>query len=465
MDYIKEFKSNPEADWVEHGYGTRFQGFQNLMRLRVTNILLVSSLYDLYLFEEDGRLYELIRNEYQGLNLSHSPELTRVSSGYDAINRAKEEGRFDLIITTMHIEDMTALSFAKLVKHSGLDIPIVLLAHDNRELKSLLTNPESSVFDKVFNWTGDFRIIIGIIKYLEDRLNVEHDSKIVGVQNVIVIEDSVRYYSAFLPIIYTEMLKQSQRLISEGINLTHKYLRMRARPKILLCTNYEEAWDYFERYKELILGIISDIAFPRNGELDDTAGIKFTKAVKEAISDIPILLTSNDPTNEEDAKNAGASFILKDSPLLITKLQQFMNNNFGFGDFIFKTSDGIEVGRANDLKSMEEQLKVVPMESIKFHAERNHFSNWFKARTEFWLAHMLRPRKVSDYPTGEALRNDLVHSVHDYRMVRQRGIITDFNKETFDPESSFARIGGGSLGGKARGLGFVNTLINDYQLR
>ena len=379
--------------------------------------------------------------------------------------RVKEEGRYDLIISTMHIEDMTALSFAKLVKNSGLDIPIVLLAHDNRELKSLLMNPESSVFDKVFIWTGDFRIIIGIIKYLEDKLNVEHDSKIVGVQNVIFIEDSVRYYSAFLPIIYTEMLKQSQRLISEGINLTHKYLRMRARPKILLCTSYEEAWDYFDKYKELVLGIISDIAFPKNGELDDTAGIKFTKAVKESISDIPILLTSNDPSNEEDAKKSGASFILKDSPILITKLQHFMNNNFGFGDFIFKTADGIEVGRSNDLKSMEEQLKVVPMESIKFHAERNHFSNWFKARTEFWLAHKLRPRKVSDYATGEALREDLVRSIHNYRLARQRGIITDFNKETFDPESSFARIGGGSLGGKARGLGFVNTLINDYQLR
>jgi len=465
MDYIKEFKSNPEADWVEHGYGTRFQGFQNLMRLRVTNILLVSSLYDLYLFEEDGRLYELIRNEYQGLNLTHSPELTRVSSGYDAISRAKEEGRFDLIISTMHIEDMTALNFAKLVKEAELDIPIVLLAHDNRELKSLLTNPDSSLFEKVFIWTGDFRIIIGIIKYLEDRLNVEHDSKIVGVQNVIVIEDSVRHYSAFLPIIYTEMLKQSQRLISEGINLTHKYLRMRARPKILLCTNYEEAWDYFQKYKELVLGVISDIAFPHNGELDETAGIKFAKAVKSSMTDIPILLTSEDHSNKDDARDAGATFILKDSPILITQLQHFMNNHFGFGDFIFRTSDGLEVGRANDLKSMEDQLEVVPIESVNYHAEKNHFSNWFKARTEFWLAHKLRPRKVSDYPNGEALRDDLVRSVREYRMVRQRGIITDFNKETFDPQSSFARIGGGSLGGKARGLGFVNTLINDYQLR
>lgn len=465
MDYIKEFRSNPEAQWVEHGYGTRFQGFQNLMRLRVANILLVSSLYDLYLFEEDGRLYELIRNEYQGLNLSHSPELTRVSSGYDAINRAKDEGRFDLIITTMHIEDMTALSFAKLAKQSGLDIPIVLLAHDNRELKSLLMNPESSVFEKVFIWTGDFRIIIGIIKYLEDKMNVEHDSKIVGVQNVIVIEDSVRYYSAFLPIIYTEMLKQSQRLISEGINLTHKYLRMRARPKILLCTNYEEAWEYFKNYKELVLGVISDIEFPKNNILDDSAGIKFANAVKKAVSDVPILLTSNNPDKESEAREAGASFVLKDSETLISELQLFMNTNFGFGDFIFRTQEGIEVGRASDLLSMEEKLKIVPMESIKYHASRNHFSNWFKARTEFWLAHKLRPRKVSDYPTDEDLRKDLVESIYHYRMVRQRGIISDFHKETFDPESSFARIGGGSLGGKARGLGFVNTLINDYQLR
>ena len=465
MDYIKEFRSNPEAQWVEHGYGTRFQGFQNLMRLRISNILLVSSLYDLYLFEEDGRLYELIRNEYQGLNLSHSPELTRVSSGYDAINRAKDEGRFDLIITTMHIEDMTALNFAKLARQSGLEIPIVLLGHDNRELKSLMTNPDSDLFDKVFIWTGDFRIIIGIIKYLEDQMNVEHDSKIVGVQNIIVIEDNIRYYSAFLPIIYTEMLKQSQRLISEGINLSHKFLRMRARPKILLCTNYEEAWQLFIKYKELVLGVISDIEFPKNAELDDSAGIIFAKAVKKTISDIPILLTSNNAKKQTEAKEAGFQFVLKDSSTLIYELQKFMNNNFGFGDFIFRTREGVEVGRAKDLLSMEEQLKVVPMESIKFHASRNHFSNWFKARTEFWLAHKLRPRKVSDYPTDEDLRKDLVESINHYRMVRQRGIIADFHKNTFDPESSFARIGGGSLGGKARGLGFVNTLINDYQLR
>jgi CheY-like chemotaxis protein len=465
MDRSDDLKSSSEILFVEHGYGNRFQGFQNLMRLRIRDILLVSSLYDLYLFEEDGRLYELIRNEYQGLNLSHSPELTRVSSGQDAISLAMEESRFDLIITTLHIEDMHPLSFAKLVKKSGLNIPVVLLAHDNKELKYLLLNPEINVFDKVFIWQGDFRIIIAMIKYLEDKMNVEHDSKIVGVQNVIFIEDNIRYYSSFLPIIYTEMLSQSQRLISEGINLTHKFLRMRARPKILLCSNYEEAADYFKKYKDLCLGIISDIDFPRKGKQDPEAGIRFAKAVKKEHPDIPVLLASTNPKNQSEAENVEASFILKDSPTLLNELRQFMNQHFSFGDFVFKTKNGVEVARANNLKALEDSLKEVPIESITFHAERNHFSNWLKARTEFGLAHQLRPRKVSDYPNHEALREDLIVSLQNYRSMRQRGIITDFNKETFDPESSFARIGGGSLGGKARGLGFVNTLINDYNVR
>jgi CheY-like chemotaxis protein len=435
------------------------------MRHRITNILLVSSPYDLYLFEEDGRLYELIRNEYHGLNLSHSPELTRVSSGQEAIDLAKEEGRFDLIIATMHIENTSALSFAQSIKKAGFKIPVILLAHDNRELQSLMMRPESSVFEKVFVWTGDYRIMIGIIKYLEDKLNIKNDSKTVGVQNIIVIEDNVRYYSAFLPIIYTEMLKQSQQLITEGINLSHKFLRMRARPKILLCSTYEEAWKYFKKYKELVLGVISDIAFPKNSELDDAAGIKFANAVKKQVSDIPILLTSDNAENEKDAEEAGTAFVLKNSPTLISELQQFMNKHFGFGDFVFKTPDGEEVGRATNLKSLEEQLIAVPIDSISFHASNNHFSSWLKARTEFWLAHQLRPKKVTDYPDEEALRKYLVNAIHDYRTLRQRGIITDFKKETFDPENSFARIGGGSLGGKARGLGFVNSLINNYYLR
>jgi len=451
--------------WVEHGYGTRFQGFQNLMRYRIRNILLVSSLYDLYLFEEDGRLYELIRNEYLGLNLSHSPEITRVPSGIEAIALAKEEQRFDLIITTLHIEDMPAVQLARMVKDSELDIPVVLLTYDNNELKELIQRKDAEAFDKVFMWQGDFRIIMGIVKYLEDRMNADHDTRTVGIQTIILIEDSIKFYSSFLPMIYTELLQQSKRVISEGINISHKYLRMRARPKILLCSSFEEAMQYFEHYRDVMLGIISDIDFIRDGKPDEFAGIAFTKIVKEQRPDIPVLLQSNRREGEEEARKLGVSFLLKDSPMLLYQLRQFMIDHFSFGDFIFRMPDGREIARAHDLESLETVLHTVPEESIRYHSERNHFSNWLKARTEFWLAHKLRPRKVSDFPTLAALRQDLIRSLRQYRQLRTRGIITEFSKGTFDPDNSFSRIGGGSLGGKARGLGFVNMLINNYNVR
>ncbi|MFQ5631399.1 MAG: PEP/pyruvate-binding domain-containing protein, partial [bacterium] len=321
---------------------------------------------------------------------------------------------------------------------------------------------DSTVFDQVFVWHGDFRLIIGIIKHLEDRANVEHDTRAIGVQSIILIEDSVRYYSSFLPIIYTEIFKQSQRLISEGLNFQHRFLRQRARPKILLCTNYDEAWDYFSKYKDFILGVISDIDFKRNGKPDPLAGIKFARRVKSQHADIPILLQSKSPDNEEKAHKVGASFTLKNSLTLLKDVEKFMNDNFGFGDFVFKTEDGSEVGRADNLQSLEEQLHIVPLESVRYHSDRNHFSNWLKARTEFWLAHKLRPRKLSDFDSVDALRRSLISSIREYRKIRRMGIITDFHKESFDPETSFARIGG-----EARGLSFLNLLIynNDVHHR
>jgi CheY-like chemotaxis protein len=451
--------------WIEHGYGTRFQGFQNLMRHRIRDVLLVSSLYDLYLFEEDGRFDELISNEYQSLNLSHSPELTRVSSGKEAIVLAKEERRFDLILTTLHVEDMTAVELAQKAREAGVEIPIVLLAYDSRELKDLRTRNDTAAFDRVFVWQGDFRLIVCIIKHLEDRMNVDHDTRLVGVQSIIFIEDNIHFYSTLLPIIYTELLNQSQRLISEGINLSHRFLKTVARPKILLCQTYEEAWHYFETYREHILGIISDIDFPREGKPDHGAGIRFAKAARNGNPELPVLLQSLTSDYETEAKALSLSFMPKDSPNKALQLRQFMTEYFSFGDFIFRTPDGHEVGRASDLKSLREQLHYVPDDSIRFHAERNHFSNWCKARTEFWLAHKLRPRKVSDFPTVGGLRQDLISSLGAYTRLQQRGLITEFKKETFDPDTSFARIGGGSLGGKARGLGFLNTLINNYDVR
>lgn len=451
---------------IDYQYGSRFREFQNLMKIKIRDILLVSSLYDYYLFEEDGRLYEQIREEYRALNLSHAPEISHVTTAKEAFQYLEDtKKKFDLVITTLHIEDMTVIKFVQNLKERFPDLPVILLAYDNRELKELSKNYDLSIFERVFIWQGDYKLLIAIIKYLEDKLNVENDTKTVGVQSIILVEDNVKFYSSYLPIIYTEIFTQSQRLISEGLNITHKYLRMRARPKILLCSTYEEAWDYFERYREYILGIISDINFRRNGVRDQEAGLKLAKEIKSIQPDIPILLQSSNIEYAEKAKEIPAHFIRKGSPTLLKELSQFIKDNLGFGDFVFRTQDGKEVARARNLIELEEVLKTIPDESIIYHASRNHFSNWLKARTEFWLAHKLRPRKVSDYPTVNDLRNDLISSIRQYREMRLRGIVSDFDKNTFDINHSFARIGSGSLGGKARGLAFLNSLIINYGLQ
>ena len=458
--YVTKLKQHK----LENIFGARVKRFQKLMQFKIREILLVSSIYDNYLFEEDGRLYELIREEYQNLNLSQSPEITHVTTGTEALERLSGEHSFDLIITTLHIEDMHVVKFAQMVKQSGINVPIVLLAYDNRERKDLTTNYDTSVFERIFIWNGDYHLLIGIIKNIEDKMNVEQDTKQAGVHSIILVEDNVKFYSSYLPLIYTEIFDQSQRLLKEGISLTHKFLRMRARPKILLATNYEDAWEYFEKYKEYVLGIILDINFRYKGVKDPEAGIKFAVNVRSQIDDIPILLQSTDEKFKQKAQAIGAAFIHKRSPRLLHELREFMLNNFGFGDFVFQTKDGKEVGRASNLKELEIELKRIPDESLLYHSERNHFSKWLKARTEFWLAHKLRPHKVSDFDSIDGLRNKLITSLIEYKHYRQKGLITDFNKDSFDPKNSFARIGSGSLGGKARGLGFINQLIINYDI-
>jgi CheY-like chemotaxis protein len=444
--------------------GSRSKDFQKLMRHKVRDILLVASLYDQYLFEEDGRLYELIRQEFQVLNLSHPPEITHLTSAAEALDLLSSGEHFDLIITTLHIEDMHVIQFAREARTHAPDVPLILLAYDNRERKELVTQYDVSVFDRAFIWQGDYRLLIAIIKHIEDRINVEEDTRNIGVQVIILVEDDVKFYSRYLPLIYTEILNQSQRLITEGVSLTHRYMRMRARPKILLCTTFEEAWAYFEKFQEYILGIISDVNFKRNGVKDPEGGFVFADMVRRRQEDIPLLLQSSNRDLANRARAMGLSFLWKNSPRLLHDLREFMMENFGFGDFVFRLPSGQEVGRASNLKTLEEYLVSVPDESIEHHARRNHFSNWLKARTEFWLAHRLRPRKVEDFANVTELRSELIHSLLLYQEIRQRGVITDFSRESFNPKNSFARIGSGSLGGKARGLGFINTLINSYEV-
>lgn len=443
---------------------SRLHGFQELARFRVHDILLVSSLYDSFILAEDGQLSEAVLSEFLSLDLYHAPRLSRVSTGFEALALARSERRYNLIIATTRIADMSVVELARKVTESGLRTPVIALAYDARDLAECARLPEVAEVDRVFLWQGDVRILPAIVKYVEDRVNVAADTGEMGVQAIILIEDSVRYYSSFLPVIYTELLRHSQRLVPEGLNLSHKLMRLQARPKILLCGTFEEAWRCFELYEDNILGVISDIEFPKDGALSPEAGVEFARRVRERQPDVPIMLQSSDPDNEALARSVGAAFLLKESPTLLEQLRQFMVDNFGFGDFIFKRPSGEIVGRASDLRSLEELLQKVPADSIAYHAERNHFSRWLKARTEFTLAHYLRPRKVSDFPTLEDLRQELVRSIHHYREEQRRGLIADFDPRTFDPETSFCRLGGGSLGGKGRGLAFVNAQLADHGL-
>lgn len=441
--------------------GDAYQAFQSLQPFRVQDILLVSSLYDAFTLQEDGRLNELILGEFLELSLHHTPGLTHVASGAEALRLAQAERRFNLIITAPRAGDMEATELARAVRRVGLDVPVVVLAFDNNERKDFVARHDLADIERVFLWQGNARILVAIVKAVEDRRNVAHDTRLVGVPVILVVEDNIRYYSAFLPTIYTEMIGQSQRLISEGLNLSHKLVRTRARPKILLATTFEEALALLDEYRPYLLGMISDVEFPREGQLSRDAGFDLARMARAQVPDLPILLQSSRAEFAAGARAIGVPFLRKYSDTLLADLRQFMVDQFALGDFVFRTPDGKEVGRAGDLQAMERLLHTVPAASLAYHAERNDFSRWLTSRTEFALAHKLRPRKLADFATLEHLRADLIDSIAEYRREQREILIADFGRETFDGTGNFfARIGGGSLGGKARGLAFLRYLLN-----
>jgi CheY-like chemotaxis protein len=441
-----------------------FEGFENLMPFRVQDILLVSSLYDSFILREDGRLNELLIGESLELEQQQIPGITHVSSGAEALKLARSQPRFNLIVTNLEVEDMDAAQLAREVKAAGLDVPVVVLAYDYREIKNFVARNPVTDLQQIFLWQGNVRILISIVKYIEDKRNVEHDTHAIGVPVILVVEDNIRYYSSFLPTIYTELITQSRRLLSEGLNVAHKLLRMRARPKILLATNYEDAVQLVMQYREYLLGVVSDVEFPRAGELSPDSGFELAHMVREEVPDAPIVLQTSRTEFRARAHAEGYSFLRKRSPTLLRDLRRFLTEQFGFGDFAFRLPDGSEVARASDLNELEARLGEVPAESIAYHSERNHFSRWLRARTEFALAQKLRPRKVSDFATLEDLRRDLIESIAEYRSEQSQVLIGDFNASTFKlTDAFFLRIGGGSLGGKARGLAFIRHLLHKYQ--
>jgi CheY-like chemotaxis protein len=443
------------------GSGSRLHGFQDLARYRVHDILLVSSLYDAFILAEDGQISEGVLGGFLNFDTHDAPRLRHATTGREALELARTEGHFDLVIASTRVGDMSVVELARQLSAPHW-VPVVALAYDARDLADVSDVHNAPNFDRAFLWQGDVGILPAIVKYIEDRMNVAVDTGEMGVQAIILIEDSVRFYSSFLPVIYAELMRHSQSLVPEGINLSHKLMRLQARPKILLCTTFEEAWTYFETYQSSILGVIADIEFPKDGLLSAEAGVEFARRVREHQPDVPIMLQSSVAANESLAESVGASFLLKDSATLLHQLQRFMIDNFGFGDFVFRMPDGTVVGQAHDLRSLEEQLHTVPADSLAYHGARNHFSKWLKARTEFALAHRLRPRKLSDFRGPEALRTELIGSIHEYRRRRSRGLVADFDPGSFDPTVSFSRIGKGSLGGKGRGLAFISVLLDEY---
>src|SRR6195256_1887705 len=454
------YGSEPSLDAEE-----ALEGFDRLMPFRVQDILLVSNLYDSFILREDGRLNELLIGESRELNLQHIPGITHVSNCAQALDLARSQPRFNLIVTNLAVGNMNAAQVAAEVRSAGLDVPVVVLAYDYREVKNFISRNPVTDIERIFLWQGNARILIAIVKYIEDKRNVLHDTQAMGVPVLLVVEDNIRYYSAFLPVIYTELIKQSRRVIQEGVNIAHKLVRMQARPKILLSSNYEDASELVQEYRDYLFGVVSDVEFPWDGRLSPEAGFELARTVKSLVPDVPVVLQTSRTEFRPRAHAEGYSFLRKRSPTLLNDLRQILTEQFGFGDFVFRLPDGNEVGRAQDLNELERQLQTVSAESIVFHSQSNHFSHWLVARTEFALAAKLRPRKVSDFASPEHLRRDLIESIHEYRREQGEVLIGDFKADTFKPsESSFLRIGSGSLCGKTRGLAFVRPLLRQSRI-
>ena len=462
MPDLTNFRNMAKPDRDESAFDTEdaFEGFDRLMPFRVQDILLVSNLYDSFILREDGRLNELLIGESHELSLQQIPGITHVSNGRQALELARSQPRFNLIVTNLNVGGMNAAQLAREVAKMGRDIPIVVLAYDYREVKSFLSRNPLTDIDRVFLWQGNARILIAIVKYVEDKRNVRHDVSTLGVPVLLVVEDNIRYYSSILPVMYTELISQSRRVIQEGINVAHKLVRQRARPKILLCSDYEDAAQQVMEYRDNLLAVVSDVQFPRAGAPDENAGFELAHMIRDAVPDVPIVLHSSHTEYRSRAYAEGFTFLQKRSPTFLGDFRRLLTQECSFGDFVFRLPNGTEVARASDLNTLEESLHTVPAESLGFHSQRNDFSRWLTARTEFAVAQKLRPRKVSDFPDLEALRQDLIHSINEYRREQSEFLIGDFDAQTFKAgDAFFLRIGAGSLGGKARGLAFIRHLL------
>jgi len=416
------------------------------------------------MIEEDGRIDEQIFNEYVSLNLRYPPIFIQANNAQKAFRILQKES-IDLVITMLNLADIDPFALANKIKANYPKIPIVVLTHFSREVSLKLQKEDLSAIDYVFSWLGQADILLAIIKLIEDKMNVKHDVEIVGVQSVLLIEDSIRFYSSYLPNMYKIVFKQSLEFMTEGLNEHQRMLRMRGRPKILLATNYEDAEELYTKYRNNLLGIISDIRYKRGGKQDPQAGIKFCKMVQENDPYMPILLQSSEPENASIAKELNVGFLSKNSKTLTLELRNYLTKHLAFGEFIFRDPNTLEeITRAANLQELQQKILKIPDSSLAYHIARNDFSKWLNARALFPIAQMFKPVRPDDFENLDAIRKYIYEEISKYRINKGRGVISKFDKRRFDEYLIFSRIGEGSLGGKARGLAFIDNLIKKYQI-
>jgi hypothetical protein len=438
--------------------------FSKLMQKRIYKVLIICSNYDYYMLEEDGRIDEQIFNEYVNLNLRYPPTFVHANSGKRAL-KIIENQNIDLVITWLDAGNSRSFEVAKMIKADYPKVPIAALSHYSMELRNRLDKEDTSAIDFVFHWSGNVDIFLAIIKLAEDAMNAENDILEVGVQAILLVEDSLRFYSHYLPNLYKIILQQARSFMTEGLNEHRAMILMRGRPKILLATNYEEGVELFEKYKSNLLGVVSDVSYFKDGVKDSTAGFQFADHVRSYDKFFPFLLQSSEIKNGKKAEERGIKFLYKNSEMLSFELKKYITDYFSFGNFEFWDPIKNEVvDEASDLKSLQKKISNVPMESLVYHSKRNHFSKWLKSRALFPIANLFSEIEYEDFSKDNVIRDYLVDAIKSCRIYRSRGVIAKFNRKKYDEFLGFSRIGEGALGGKARGLAFIDSFLNRHKL-
>ena len=433
--------------------------FWNLMQRRIFNVLLVATPYDAFMLEEDGRLEEQIYFEYTSLNLSSPPRFTQVSDYEEAFEELSQK-RYDLVIAMPGVDISETFVSARKVKELYPDVAYVVLTPFSREVSRRLAKEDFTGVDFVFSWLGNVDLLVAIIKLLEDYLNVENDVNQVGVQLIMLVEDSVRFYSSILPTLYKFLLQQSRDFSTEALNEHEQMLRMRGRPKVMLARNYEEAMQIYEHYGDHMLGVISDVSFAREGKKDSQAGLRLANELRRRNRNLPIIIESSEVSNASKVAEFGGTFLDKNSKKLPVDLGQAILDNFGFGDFIIRNpKTGEVISRIKDLRGLQNSIFDIPTESLYYHANHDDISRWLYSRALFPIAEVLTEHTFDDITEEQTVRQTVFDAIVKYRRMKNRGVVAIFKRDRFDHYSNFARIGQGSLGGKGRGLAFIDSII------